>query len=367
MKVFITFLCTIISFFCFAQDLTDFDNLFSSFSDTDPGGAVIVMKNDKLEFQQYFGVSDIQTKKPIDHHTIFNTGSISKTFVAYGILILEESGLLSAEDEIVKYFPDFINKEVVAGIKIKHLLSHASGLPDIRNVRSNEAFYLTAKDRGNFDPIKKVERLKFNPGEKFEYSNPAFNGLALIIEKVSGQKWQDFIKEKIFLPAGMTESYITDGSFPHTGVSHAYVMSAGHWQENDYGEVPTFAASGNGGVWSSIGDLMKYEMAIRKNKFISAKGIKKSREIVKFENWSDTYNSAKIGMSWFVTPKEDPNNTIGKEIIYHTGSQGGFRAFFISIPEEDILYAALFNRPVSNYNTIFDKGLEIIKNNNFFN
>jgi len=162
---------------------------------------------------------------------VCNTGSISKTFVSNGILILEEQGLLLLEDEIKKYFDDFDNEQVAGIVKIKHLLSHTSGLSDLRNVRDNFEFYLTAKDKENFEPLKHADSLNFEPGEKFQYSNPAFNGLALIIEKLSKQKWQIFIEDNIFEPAGMTNSKITDGAYPqdcyyarsHTSTCRYYV------------------------------------------------------------------------------------------------------------------------------------------------
>lgn len=366
MKFSLSIVFFLLSLICVGQVESDFNKLFDQYSSTDPGGAIMVLRGEKVVYEHVFGVADIQTKQAIDQHTIFNTGSISKTFVAYGILILEEQGLLSTEDEISKYFPDFKNPDVIKGVKIKHLLTHSSGLPDLRNVFMNQDFFLTAKDKENFDPLKEVVGLKFNPGERFEYSNPAFNGLALIIEKVSKQKWQDFIAEKIFLPAGMTESVITDGAFPDKGVAHAYEKLPNEWIENDYGEFPTFAASGNGGVWCSIKDLVKYEMAIRKNSFLSEEGISKSRSILKYDNWADTYNAPKLGMSWWITEVEHPNNKLGKELVYHTGSQGGFRSFFVSIPEEDILYIALFNTPIETFSSTMQRGLEIIKQYNWF-
>src|SRR5699024_127346 len=136
----------------------------------------------------------------------------------------------------------------------KHLMTHTSGLPDSRKVSEQFEFYLTAKDEENFNPIKKTTELNFEPGSRFQYSNPAFNGLALIIEKITDQKWQDFIIENIFKPADMDESKITDGPHPEEGVAHAYESENNIFAESDYGEVPTFAAAGNGGVWCSILD-----------------------------------------------------------------------------------------------------------------
>ena len=101
------------------------------------------------------------------------------------------------------------------------------GLPDNRQVSKDTVFYLTAKDSENWAPVTKTDTLVFESGDRFEYSNPAYNGLALIVEQVSGMKWQKFIEENIFKPSGMNTSTITDGPHPATGVSHAYNKIAG--------------------------------------------------------------------------------------------------------------------------------------------
>jgi len=343
----------------------ELEALFTNeFSTNEPGGSVLVKKGSEVVFLKSYGVADVNTQEKITENTIFNTGSISKTFVANGILILEEENLLSIEDSISMYFNDFDDVAIANRIKIKHLLSHTSGLPDVRKVSENEAFYLTAKDLENFEPLKRVTSLNFEPGEKFEYSNPAYNGLALIIEKVTGEKWQSFIEERIFQPSGMEDSRITDGPYPENGVAHAYVAVGESYKEDDYGEYPTFAASGNGGVWSSVLDLAKYEDAIREFTFLSKESVDKSRKVFQYSNWHDTI-PPNIGSSWFILDKNKQKNDSGVKIIYHTGSQGGFRAFYVSIPEKDLLYIALFNRPVKGLTDFRLKGIELFKKYNW--
>ena len=320
-----------------------------------PGGCVMLKKGKEIIFEKCGGLEDMVSKTPITSSTIFNTGSISKTVVANGILILEEQGKLSIEDPLSKHFTDFENPEVIQNIKIKHLLAHNSGLPDARNVSNNRDHYLTAKDRGNWDPLKKINKLNFNPGERFQYSNPAFNGLALIIENVSGQPWQDFVQAHIFDPSGMTRSKITNGSYPSDDVAHGYDFRNEKWVENDYGEFPTFAAAGNGGVWCSIEDLIKYEEALQSNQFISSLSLEKSRTVFHPENWQSGDNPH-IGIGWFID-----ENSYEDKITYHTGSQGGFRAFHYAIPTKEITYVALFNYPPSEYRAFINEGLGVLK------
>jgi CubicO group peptidase (beta-lactamase class C family) len=341
----------------------ELDSLVASgFQADEPGGAILIMKGDSTVYLRCFGQADLNTREDITRNTLFNLGSISKTFVANAILILQEEGRLSVSDPLSKYFPEFKSREIADEVTIMHLLSHTSGLPDNRHVSDDPDFFLTAKDYENFAPVMQAEQLDFSPGERFEYSNPAFNGLALIIEKVTGQKWQDFIAERIFIPAGMATSTITDGPHPEEGVAHGYEASGAGWTESDYGEFPTFPAAGNGGVWSSVTELALYEKAISGNIFLGEEMTNKSRTIYHPENWADTIPPF-IGCSWFIGEEQmlGNKNNYGVRFVYHTGDQGGFRAFYISIPEKDILYTGLFNRPPDNLETIIITGLDQLK------
>jgi CubicO group peptidase (beta-lactamase class C family) len=297
------------------------------------------MNGEKVIFSKGYGLADLTTKEKITTKTLFNTGSISKTFVSNVILDLAGEGKLSLNDSIAKYFPDFKNPELAKKVRIHHLLTHTSGLPDNRRVWLDSVFLLSARDEENFAPLKLNDSLLFEPGSQYEYSNPAFNGLALIIEKVTGRKWQEVVKEKIFLPAGMSTSVITDGSFPEQGVSHAYLKSGNSFIEKDYGEEPTFAAAGNGGVWSSVEELVKYEFAIQNTKFLKQEIIDDSRTIKEYPNWNSN-TPPFIGYSWFIG--ETPE---AYKMIYHTGTQGGFYGDYVSIPEKEIVYIMLCNIP----------------------
>ncbi|MET2984175.1 serine hydrolase domain-containing protein [Aureibaculum conchae] len=321
-------------------DVKQLDTYFSSEMPIDePGGAILIMKGDSIAFSKGYGIADLDLKTKIDANTLFNVGSISKTFVSNAILILQEEGKLSVDDNMDKYFPDFKNKVIAEKVKIKHLLAHTSGLKDNRKTRTESTFYLTVKDAENWYPTTQAQNLNFESGTRFEYSNPAYNGLALIVEQVSGMKWQQYVKDNIFKPSGMETSTITDGPHPKTGVSHGYINTDGKWKEQDYGEVPTFAAAGNGGVWSSVNELAKYEIALQQHKFISDTTLKDSRTIKAWDDWQDI-TPPFIGWSWFIDKTSDGLKTVG-----HTGSQGGFLSNYVTIPEKDITFIILCNTP----------------------
>jgi CubicO group peptidase (beta-lactamase class C family) len=303
-----------------------------------PGGAVLIARHGQVVFAKGFGLSDMHTRDPITTRTLFNLGSISKTFVAYGILKLADEKRLSLDDPIGKYFPAFKNKEIAQKVKVYHLLTHSSGLPDNRKVKEDSVFYLTAKDAENFAPIMENETLRFEPGEQFEYSNPAFNGLALIIEQVTRMKWQDYIRELILQTAGMRKSTITDGAWPDKGVSHAYLFDGKNYLEKDYGEEPTFAAAGNGGVWSNVEEMWRYEQAVQEHKFISPSWTSMSRTVYPLKNWKGS-TPPFIGLSWFITHAD------GIPQIGHTGSQGGFISDYLWVPDQEFFYVLLCNTP----------------------
>jgi CubicO group peptidase (beta-lactamase class C family) len=322
------------------RNTSDLDDYFANeFPANEPGASVLILKGNDTLFSGSYGLANLDTKEPITSKTLFNLGSISKTFVGNAILMLQEQGKLSVDDPLSKFFPGFKNKNISNQVTIRHLLTHTSGLPDNRQVSNDTVFYLTAKDAENWYPVTQADSLNFSPGSQWQYSNPAFNGLALIIEQVSGMKWQKFIEDQIMKPSGMMTSTITDGPHPASGVSHGYVKNHGEYIEDDYGEEPTFPASGNGGVWSSVEELALYEQALRNAAFLKAAMIQDSRTIKTFDNWSAPEKPF-MGWSWFVTEMDSVN------IIGHTGSQGGFYANYQVIPEKNILYIMLCNQPV---------------------
>ena len=350
-KIIYTFILGIcLNTVCIGQEANDslltkkLDSAFAKvFKDNEPGGSVFIQKGNQTLYSKSFGLADLNTKKKFTNQTVSNIGSLSKTFVAYGILILQNQGKLSIEDSIIKFFPNFKNKELARKIKVKHLLTHTSGLPDNRNVEKDSIYYLTAKDWENFKPLLQTDTLEFEQGSQWNYSNPAYNGLALIIEKVSKMKWQKFIWKNIFLPAKMKNSKITDGDFPNKNIAHSYRKIGDKFEEYDYGEYPTFCASGNGGVWSSVSDLRKYILALNNCSFTDCSTIESSKKNWRPENWEST-NEPVHSMVWFVHRGIfDGFGNEKCEVIEHSGDQAGFKSHLILIPAKDITIIWLTN------------------------
>jgi CubicO group peptidase (beta-lactamase class C family) len=160
----------------------------------------------------------------------------------------------------------------------------------------------------------------------------------------------------IFQPAGMKNSTITDGPYPQAGVTHGYILNdQKEYEEKDYGEEPTFAAAGNGGVWSSVEELWLYEQSIQQHIFLKKENMERSRSVYNFSNWKDK-QSPQLGLSWFLT-KEGSIDIIG-----HTGSQGGFISDYIWIADKKIFYVLLCNTP-KPIRSIRLKVFELLKRN----
>ena len=301
-----------------------------------PGIAVMIAKRGQPVWQGAYGLADVQTREPITTRTAFNLGSLSKTFVANAILILAQRGRVSLDDPMLKYFPDFAHPDVVRGIQLRHLLTHTSGLPDRRGEVASWESYMEARDVESWAPEKGATELAFPPGTDYAYSNPAYNGLALVIEQVTGGRWQSFVEREVLQPAGMVSSTITDGPEPSRGVAHAYVREEGQWNEYDYGEYPTFAASGNGGVWSSVEDLVHYERALGAGTFLPTAVVTDSRTVKTFDGWTGKA-PPKIGWSWFIADVD------GHREVGHTGGQGGFLTNYFVVPEKELQVVYLMN------------------------
>jgi CubicO group peptidase (beta-lactamase class C family) len=214
---------------------------------------------------------------------------------------------------------------------------------------------LTANDEQNFSPLKQADTLEFEPGSSWAYSNPAYDGLAIIIEKVSGMKWQAFVEKYIFQPSGMLHSEITDGAFPSKGVAHGYRKINNHFEQYDYGEFPTFTAAGNGGVWSSIEDLRRYVLAMKNCIFLDCNTIAFSQKVWRPGNWSGK-DPPFMGFSWFVG---ESDSVFKYKSIHHSGGQGGFHAHLYMIPEPDITIIWLTNNDRSLTPLIMDPLIEL--------
>lgn len=321
------------------------DSLFNSlYNEGEPGGSVMIMKGDEVFFAKSYGIADMETKAPIDANTFFNIASVSKQFTAMAILKLHQEGKLSLEDNIKKYFPEF-KGDFFERIQIKHLLSQCSGLPDNRP-RDDRHFVLTATDMQSIEFFKDLEEINFEPGTNYEYQNPTFQLCYAIIEKVSGQSFEEYMKQNIFDPSGMTETVYFEAERNIPRMSHGYIPedSTNAWKQYDYMEESFFATKADGGIYTSINEFVKWEKALQDNLIIcdSLKQIAHSPITTVSGSTFSSYQNrpyTSYGYGWFIEEKPGMPRK-----VYHTGDNGGYQIYAGRFPEKKVLVLVFENR-----------------------
>lgn len=235
-------------------------------------GAVLVAKDGKAIFERAVGFANKETKVRNKTSTRFNLGSINKSFTSVAIARLAQQGKLAYTDSIAKHLPDYPNKAVAEKVTIHQLLTHTSGLGDYLD-REAIAHARTLPD---LLPLFVNQPLSFEPGQKVQYSNSGYVVLGLIIEKLSGQSYYDYVKEHIFKPAGMTrtDSYERDQKVADLAVGYTSMGSPGQQPSQQPGprraNTATLAGKGSsaGGGYSTVEDMLKFANALSAHKLL---------------------------------------------------------------------------------------------------
>jgi len=315
------------------------DSVLALENETNPGGSINIEQGNQLLYTHSFGVSDKESQIKFSAATVSNLGAISKVFIAYSILILQEQGKLSIEDSLYKYLPGIKNSDIAKKVRIRHLLMHSSGFKDLPPAQGDSVFALTMSDDQNFELVKYSNKLAFEPGSNNAYSDQAFSALVLILEKVSKQKWHEFIQQYIFAPSGMTFSKFSISGIENTGVAHGYAYQKGIYTEYDQLECPKLFTATNAGVWSNVEDLRKFVYALKYCLFLKCETVKLSEQILLANNWYSPHPPIH-GLCWFM----DHSRENGQDIYFeYAGKQGGFRSQIIYFPEKDLTIIWLSN------------------------
>ncbi|HEX5885413.1 MAG TPA: serine hydrolase domain-containing protein [Pyrinomonadaceae bacterium] len=222
-----------------------------------PGCAAAVSLNGDVVFEKAFGLADLEHNVPNTPQTIFESGSVAKQFTAAALVLLQQDGKLSIDDPVKKYIPEL--PDYGSPLTIRHLLNHTAGLRDWGAVLS-----LTGAGRGDrvitqdlaLDVIIHQKALDFTPGSEYSYSNSGYNLAAIIVERVSKQKFPAFVEERLFKPLGMkNSSWRDDYQRVVPGRAQAYSRQGnGPWRHN----MPFMNVYGNGGMLTTVGDWMKW-------------------------------------------------------------------------------------------------------------
>jgi D-alanyl-D-alanine carboxypeptidase len=232
-------------------------------------GAVLVVKDGKPVLSEAYGFADREHKTPNTINTRFRIGSMNKMFTAVATLQLVQAAKLGLNDPIGKYLTDYPNKDVASKVTIHHLLTHTGGTGDIFGPEF-EAHRLELRSPQDYLKLYGQRDLKFEPGSRWEYSNYGFILLGAIIEKVSGQSYYDYVREHVYVPAGMTSTASDPESQAVSDRSIGYTqMDAGGQLKPNTDTLPYRGTSAGGG-YSTVGDLARFATAIEQNKLLNA-------------------------------------------------------------------------------------------------
>ncbi len=306
-------------------------------------GSILVAKDGAIIYEKYAGYADLRKKDSLTDSTALHIASTGKTLTAMAALRLVQENKLSLNDSLQRFFPSLPYE----GITVKMLMNHRSGLPnyiyflDADKTYKNE--YVTNTDVLDYLVTKKPNR-SFRPDSRFSYSNTNFVLLALIIEKVSGKPFGAFMKEKIFDPLQMEDTYVYSLADTATAVP-SFNYNNSHWQ-NDKME----GTVGDKNIYSTPRDLLKWDQALYTEQFL-----RKSLLDSAFTPYSLERPSVhNYGLGWRMLLI--PN---GKKVIYHFGRWHGFNAAFARLIDEKVTIIILGNKFNRNIYSTASKAYDI--------
>ncbi len=259
------------------QMARELDAFISKLAEADVfSGAALLAKDGKVIYKKAFGTANKDFNAPNRIDTKFNLGSMNKMFTSVAIAQLVERGKISFDDPLAKFLPEFPSKEAAEKIKIKHLLSHTAGLGSYFNKQFMESSRARFRTTSDFMELAKDEKLAFEPGTRWSYSNTGMLVLGAVIEKATGQSYYDYVRENIYKPAGMINSdcYDLDRVNPNlaAGYEKDYTDDGVRFRNNIFSHVIRGGAAGGG--YSTVEDLMRFDIALRSNKLVGAEYVK---------------------------------------------------------------------------------------------
>jgi CubicO group peptidase (beta-lactamase class C family) len=347
----ITALMVICAGVAVAGEPSQVDSIFARLAGgKSPGVAVLVRKDGKTILQRGYGVRDLRTFAPIDARTGFRLASFTKQFTAMAAMLLVHDGKLRYDDRLTRIFPDF--PEYGRAITVRHLLTHTSGLPDYeelmgggpwteaRQIRDDEVLAL----------LKRQPAPKFAAGTSWAYSNSGYVVLGLIVAKVSGVPFGDFLRQRIFEPLHMNHTLVyVKGSNSVSSRAFGHTKRAEGLVETD--QSSTSATQGDGGIYSNLEDLAKWDQALANHALLSEAEMEPALTPVRLADGSETrwpeapgddnLNPGKpvaYGFGWFLDPYA------GRARMWHSGSTRGFSTVIERFTTERLTIVVLCNR-----------------------
>ena len=300
------------------------DRLFQDYQGNRPGAAVMIIKDGHPLLTKTYGMANLEKKIPVGPTTNFRLASVTKQFTAMSILMLIEQGKLRLSATLGELFPEF--PEYGQKITIDQLLHHTSGLLDYEDIIP-DTVKKQVKDRDVLALMMRQDSTYFPPGTAYRYSNTGYAVLAMVIEKVSDLSYADFVRQNIFEPLGMTQTVAYE-----KGISTVPNRAFGYTVKGDsvsFTDQSTYSAVlGDGGIYSSIHDLFKWDQALYGNRLLS----------FQMQSYAFTPQLEHYGCGWRIDRYK------GHRRIHHTGSTMGFRNVIQRFPDDHFTVIILTNR-----------------------
>jgi D-alanyl-D-alanine carboxypeptidase len=287
-----------------------------------PGLSLAIVENGNVILAEGYGSANLELNVPTKAETVYKICSVSKQFIATGIMLLAQEGRLGLDDPISKYLDH--TPETWKAITIRHLLTHTSGI--VREAPGFDPF----KVQSDADVVKTAYQLplRFSPGEKWEYSNTAYFALAEIIRKVAGQPWSEYLRKMVFLPSGMNTTFTTNTTEKLSNRAVGYTDNDKLRKAKDW-----LALRPSGAFLSTVLDLAKWDTTLYTDKVLSESSRNQMWIPVKLNNGT----SYPYGFGWQLGELK------GHKVVYHNGGMPGFRAAFARLVNDHLTIIILIN------------------------
>jgi CubicO group peptidase (beta-lactamase class C family) len=292
-----------------------------------PGVSLAVIKNGEIVLARGYGLANVEHQVPVKPETIFQSGSMGKQFTATAIMMLVEEGKLSLDDKITKYFTD--GAEAWRNITVRHLLTHTSGMTDY------PPDFDLRRDYTEDELVQRVKTipLAFQPGEKWSYSNLAYVMLGVLIHKVSGKFYGDFLQERVFKPLGMTTASVISEADIVPNRAAGYRLVKGELKNQDWVS-PTMNTTADGSLYLTVYDMAKWDAALYTEKLLKRASLAQMWTPVKLNNGK----TQAYGFGWGFA---DVN---GHHVIEHGGAWQGFTTYIARYVDDKLTVIVLTNR-----------------------
>lgn len=365
-KIFLTFIFLLTITIAKAQSKSEkLDSIFTLLNENDRfNGSILIAEKGVPIFEKSYGFSNVEQQELLTNNSIYKLNSVTKQFTAMGIVILKNKGKLKLTDKLSEYIPEL---KFYRNVTIQHLLNHTHGIPDYDSLFEEK--WNKNKIANNKDIIKLYKKYKpskrFNPGKEFFYGGIGFEILAVIIERVSHQKYNDFLKENIFNPLKMKNTFDYhrfENTLIEKNIALGYIYSDS-LKKRERPELLTNKVDvtwsngiyGSGNIHTTTSDLLKWDRALYDEKFIS----KSDLNLIFQPTILNDGNKINYGFGWWIIDKED----VG-EVVYHAGNSNGFETHFerhidsdktiivlqnfdATTPAIDAIDAILYNKPLN--------------------